>query len=52
MLADFFNKPLHGSKFKLYRGMIMEWGDVAMLWNDSDDKEIFSSTSKEWVEDT
>ena len=30
----------------------MGWGDVEMLWDDSNDKEKESSTSKERVEDT
>ena len=52
ILADFFTKPLQGSKFQLFRRVMMEWDDVATLWDNSNDKDKVSSTSKERVEDT
>ena len=32
MLADFFTKPVQGSKFKIFRTVVMGWNDVVMLW--------------------
>ena len=52
MLPDFFTKPLQGSKFKLFRRVIMVLDDVATLWDDSKYNDKLSSTSKESVDDT
>ena len=52
MLTDFFAKPLQGSKFKIFRWVIMVLDDVAMLWENSNDKDKVSSISKDRVEDT
>ena len=46
MLSDLFTKPLQGIKFNLFRRVIMVWGDVAMLWDNSYDKDEVSSTYK------
>ena len=32
ILADFFTKPVQGSKFKIFRTVVMGWNDVVMLW--------------------
>ena len=42
MLADFFTKPLQGSKLKLFIRVIMGWDNVAMLWDESNDKDKVS----------
>ena len=52
MLVDFFTNPLQGSKFNLFRSLIMGTDNVATLWNDSDDKYKVLSASKKHVEDT
>ena len=43
--ADLFTKHLQGSRFKMFRKVVMGWDDVATLWDDSDDKYKVSSTS-------
>ena len=34
-LEYLFTKPQQGSKFNMFRRVIMEWDDVETLWGDS-----------------
>ena len=52
MLAYFLTKTLQGSKFKLFRRVIVGWDDAATLCDESNDRYKVSSTSKERLEDT
>ena len=52
ILVYFFTNNLQGSKFKLFRRVIMGCDDVASLRENSDDRYKVSSTSKKLVEDT
>ena len=49
MLKDFFTKPLQGRNLKLFRRVIMGWDDVATLWDEKNNKDKVSSTSKEFL---
>ena len=51
-LADLFTKNLQGSKFKIFIKVVMGRDGVATVWDDSNDMDKVSSTSKERVEDT
>ena len=51
-LSDLFTKPLQGSKFNMFRRVIMGWDGIETLWDDSNIDGKESSTSKEHVEDT
>ena len=35
MLADFFTKPLQGSKFIKFKRIIMGWDHTSKLWDDT-----------------
>ena len=41
MLAEFFTKTIKGSKFKLFRRVLMEWYYLATLWDNSNERTRF-----------
>ena len=51
MLADFFTKALQGTKYHLFRRIIMGWDHVSTLWQSNIPNDTSPSSSKERVGD-